>query len=324
LKVLGGLLLVVVVVATGGFAYVQATWDRDFSDVPMPAITASRDSATIARGEYLVRTVAHCSECHALASDPAAGIDGPLSGGYVFDIPMFGRFVAANLTSDSATGIGALSDGQVARAIRAGVDRRGRLAAFMAFSVGEMSDEDLTAVVSYLRTQPAVSKVVGTEEWGLAAKVLAGTIKPRLTPPPAHVPAGGVSVERGRYLVMGPAACSTCHSPVNPLTFAPDGPPLSGNTQAEPDPLAPGFEFVIPNLTPDSATGHIVTWSEEQFVARFKQGPVYPGSKMPWHAFRRLTEDDTRSVYRYLRTLPPVHHVVGPTHRKVGTGPAED
>ncbi len=319
MKALGVLLILIVVVATGGFTYVQATWDRDFSDVPLPAITASRDSATIARGEYLVRTVAHCAECHALASNPEAGIDGPLSGGYAFEIPMFGRFVAANITSDSVSGIGALSDGQVARVIRSGVDRHGRMAAFMAFSVGAMSDEDLTAIVSYLRTQPAVRKANDPDEWGLAAKALAGTMKPRQTPPPVHVAAGGVSIERGRYLALGPGACTTCHTPVNPLTFAEDGPPLSGSTQAEPDATEPGFEFVIPNLTPDSATGHITNWSEEQFVARFKQGPVYPGSKMPWEAFRRLTDDDARSIYRYLRSVPPVQHNVGPTHRKVGS-----
>ncbi|MBK8058467.1 MAG: c-type cytochrome [Gemmatimonadetes bacterium] len=317
-KVLGAFLLLVVAAALSGFAYVQATWDRDFSAVPMPAIVASRDSGTVARGEYLVRTVAHCAECHALASDPAAGIDGPLSGGFVFDIPVFGRYVAANITSDSATGIGALSDGQIARVIRSAIDRRGRFAPFMSFAVGEMSDEDLTAVVSYLRTQPAVPKVNATDEWGLAAKALSGMFEPRLTSPPAHVAAGGVSVERGRYLAMGPAACSTCHSPIDPLTFAPDGPPLSGSTQAEPDGAEPGFEFVIPNLTPDSATGHIASWSEDQFVARFRQGRVYKGSKMPWEAFRRLEDDDARSIYRYLRTLPPAHHEIGPQHRKVG------
>ena len=37
---------------------------------------------------------------------------------------------------------------------------------------------------------------------------------------------------------------------------------------------------------------------------------------MPWENFRRMTEDDMRSIYRYLRSLPPVKKVTGPSHRK--------
>ena len=33
---------------------------------------------------------------------------------------------------------------------------------------------------------------------------------------------------------------------------------------------------------------------------------------MPWGAYARMTEDDMRSVFRYLRTLPPVTHATGP------------
>lgn len=55
--------------------------------------------------------------------------------------------------------------------------------------------------------------------------------------------------------------------------------------------LDPAFEIVAPNLTPDPETGHITQW----------------------------TEDDLRSLYRYLRTLAPAKHPVGPTHRAKGS-----
>ena len=131
-----------------------------------------------------------------------------------------------------------------------------------------------------------------------------------------------MSIERGRYLALGPGACGACHTPTDNL-FRPNGPALSGGTIPQPDETAADHEFVPPNLTPDSATGQIAGWSEEQFVARFRQGRVYPGSRMPWENFQRITEDDTRSLYRFLRSIPPVRHVIGPTYRKVGAKPNE-
>jgi len=31
---------------------------------------------------------------------------------------------------------------------------------------------------------------------------------------------------------------------------------------------------------------------------------------MPWGAFRNLTDDDLKSIYAYLRRIPPVHNRV--------------
>jgi hypothetical protein len=52
--------------------------------------------------------------------------------------------------------------------------------------------------------------------------------------------------------------------------------------------------------------------NEEQFVARFRQGRILPGSPMPWQAFSRMNEEDLRSIYRYLMTIPPVKRDNGP------------
>jgi hypothetical protein len=52
--------------------------------------------------------------------------------------------------------------------------------------------------------------------------------------------------------------------------------------------------------------------TEDQFVARFRQGRVVPGSPMPWQAFSKLNDDDLRSIYRYLRTVPAVKRDNGP------------
>ena len=137
-----------------------------------------------------------------------------------------------------------------------------------------------------------------------------------MTPPPAHVPEGEISVARGKYLAEGPAACAVCHTPRDPLKgFVATGPLFSGEADAEEDRFNSSQEIAVPNLTPDPTTGYITAWTEDAFVARFKAGRVIKGSKMPWDAFARMTENDARSVYRFLRTLAPVKHAIGPTVR---------
>jgi mono/diheme cytochrome c family protein len=326
LKIVGVLVVLLLVVAAAGYAYVSMTWDRDYSSTPLPAIAASTDPAVIARGEYVVHAIAHCSACHLLASEPkGASIDWDkgMAGGYTWEVPLFGTFVAANITPDVETGIGGMSDGELARAIRYKVDRQGRILPFMWFGVGQMSDEDLTAVVSYLRSRPAVRHVNGPESWGFMAKAISGGLVPPVGPPPASVPPGtGPSLARGRYLAEGPAACGTCHTPRDPLTLAVNGAPFSGNDQPEPDGANTGFEFVTPNLTPDPDTGHVTGWDEDTFLRRLHGGRVHAGSPMPWENYQRMTEDDVRSIYRYLRSLPPAKHLIGPPHRKAGDAPS--
>jgi mono/diheme cytochrome c family protein len=322
LKILLVLLALPIVAVLGLVTYAQATYERDFSAVKEPEIKASSDPAVVARGEYVVNAIAHCSACHGpgeFVQKHELGPVGDLRGGYVMHAGPFGTYYPANLTPDPETGIGRLTDGQLARAIRHGVDRNGRLAPLMSFAVGVMSDEDLTATVSYLRSVAPVRNETKRDEWGILAKVLAGVFEPHDEPVPKHVPAGGVSVERGAYIANGPGLCYGCHTPIDPMAGMKEaGPRFSGAGEAEPDALDPTFEVIAPNLTPDPETGHITSWTEDAFVARFRKGPIFRGTKMPWDNFARMTEDDLRSVYRYLRTLAPVKHPVGPTRREVG------
>lgn len=327
-KILGMALGAVVVLVLGWVVWVQATYERDFSNTPLPSITASKDPAVIAQGEYLVHAVAHCSACHGPADIVSKRQLSPdkldLRGGFSLQAGPFGTFVPVNLTSHVETGMGSHTDGQLARAIRHGVGASGRLSAFMALAVGPMSDEDLTAIVSYLRTLPPIDNPTAPTEWGFVAKALSGQFSPRMSVAPPYVPAGAVSVERGKYLAHGPAICVGCHSHLDPMQGFQLVPPLfAGEFEAEPDPMEPGYEFVVPNLTPHPGTGIMAHWTEEQFVDRFKKnGRVYAGSKMPWENFAQMTEDDLRSIYRYLRTVEPVERNVGPSRRPVGWKPS--
>ena len=293
--------------------------ERRTYDPGYPAIRASADPAVIARGRYLVHGPAHCTSCHGdprHKADFLAGRDGPLSGGVEFHLPI-GTIRSANITGDPQTGIGGLRDHEIARALRFGVRRDGRaLAPFMPFA--NISDQDLTAIVSYLRTQAPVRNEVQTRSLNpLGHGVVAFVLKPQgpSGPVPATVPAGPTA-EYGKYLVNSVANCAGCHTQRDMRTGEFTGPKLAGGLVMTSHDL-PGRTFVTPNLTPDPATGRLANWTEEIFVARAKTGKGAEGSPMPWANFARMTDDDLKAIYRYLRSLPPVHNNTGDSVRPV-------
>ncbi len=69
------------------------------------------------------------------------------------------------------------------------------------------------------------------------------------------------------------------------------------------------------NLTPDP-TG-LGNWSEEQFFNAMRKG-YYKGIEggrmllplMPWPAYAQMTDEDLRSIFAYLKSLPPVKNIV--------------
>src|SRR5262245_14002039 len=231
-RVLLTLVTLVVLAVAAGAAYVAARQNLKF-DAPYPEVTASTDSTVIARGRYVVRNVVNCASCHGDPSQHDAfvqGADVPLSGGHAFNIPP-GIFYARNITPDE-TGIGKFSDREVARALRYGVGHDGRaLLPFM--EVQGLSDEDLVAVISYLRSQPGVHNLVPAHRPNLLGRVVVVTVLSnpvgRKGTPLAASP-HGANVENGRYLVESVALCWACHTQRNMATGALSGPRFGGAT----------------------------------------------------------------------------------------------
>lgn len=144
-------------------------------------------------------------------------------------------------------------------------------------------------------------------------------------------------VERGRYLVAV-LGCHDCHTPhhVTERGVEPDmSRMLSGHPESLRMPPPPelgegpwvwmgagtntafagpwGITFA-PNLTPDKNTG-LGIWTEDMFVRAIRLGlhwgqarPIQP--PMPWKVYRNLTDEDLKSVWAYLRTIPSVHNRV--------------
>ena len=191
---------------------------------------------------------------------------------FEFNIPP-GKFYPRNITPDPETGIGRFSDGEIARALRYGVGRDGRaLLPFM--EMQGLSDEDLTAVVSYLRSQPPVRNDVPAHHFTLLgmivkATVLANPVGPKQTPPTANPQ--GATVENGRYIVESVANCWSCHTQRDTKTGAMVGPHLGGATMS--DEVNLKRTWAPPNLTGDPTTGRLAKPREVVNGALFKGLP---------------------------------------------------
>jgi mono/diheme cytochrome c family protein len=289
----GIILLILIAVIT----VVTASRQHLKFDAPYPKIVASKDTAVIARGKHFVYGLAHCTACHTTSNGDSlidAGFEVPLSGGFAFVLPV-GTIYSKNITPDKETGIGNLTDGEIARALRYGVHANGDpVYDFMPFH--NMSDEDLTAIISYLRSmQPVKNKVPANKLNLIGSLVKAYMVKP--VGPTVEVPVSvqpDTTAAYGKYLVLSIGECVGCHTKRD-LSGAYQAPLLSGG--------GPIDGFVPPNLTNDPG-GRIYTWTQRQFIDRFRKGKIIAKSPMPWNNFKRMNDDELKAIYNFLKSVP--------------------
>lgn len=283
-------------------------------EAPYPDIQASTDSSIIARGRYLAYGPGHCADCHGAPESRELMLKGqevPLSGGMPFKLPIANIYVR-NITPDMETGIGKRTDKEIARMLRFGVRPDGTAGLdFMPFH--NVTDEDLTAIISFLRSQkPVKHKVPDHEIFALGKVVNAFLIKP--VGPSGEVPKSiprDTSVAYGQYLANSIANCAGCHTNRDMMTGAPIGELFAGGLKMESAIDPENYSIFTPNLTPDS-TGRLFGWSQEQFIKRFRQGRIIPHSVMPWPSYSRMSDDELKALYNYLQTLKPVKNVIKP------------
>lgn len=115
------------------------------------------------------------------------------------------------------------------------------------------------------------------------------------------------SVERGMYLVEGPAACGNCHTPQGP--DGPNEPMHLGGMLIEQN---EAFTAVASNITPAS---RVATWTDAELARAIREGLRPDGSvigpPMPIGLYRGLSDDDLMSIVMYLRQVPQVEHDPG-------------
>lgn len=309
-------IFVIIVILIAGISGIVLSRQNQVFDAPLPDIHASTDSAVIERGKYLVYGPAHCADCHAPVGTEAAVNNGEivdLPGGRPFPLPI-GTIYARNITPDKETGIGSLSDGEIAKTLRYGVDRKGH-ALFNIMPFSNLSDADLTAIVSYIRTIKPVKNKVPEKNMNVMGKIIiAFLMKPE---GPAGTPPKSVTIDSsvayGEYLAKSVANCYGCHTQRDLKTGAFIGAPFAGGFEFESIIEPTKYMCMSPNITPDKETGVMSEWSEETFIARFRSGKRIMHSPMAWGPFGRMSDMELKAIYRYLQTVTPVKNQIEKT-----------
>ena len=269
------------------------------------------DPAQIARGKYIFGATGGCG-CH---TEPKGPVN---AGGRKYD-GAFGTVYSGNITPDAKTGIGGWTDEQIVTAIRLGRRPNGeRILPVHPFtSFNGMAEEDLKALVAFLRSVPPVSRATPPkkitvpmfESVFLPAWLMTFASKET---PPAAAPTSGTA--RGEYLVRAVAHCGECHTPRSAMTMAVDNSRfLAGNSKK----TGPEGQ-ATPNLTPDKDTG--LDWTEEQIatflgtgnrpdgdVAGGLMGEVIHGTLA---GYRDMTKADLQAIAHFLKGIPPVKNKI--------------
>jgi len=285
--------------------------------IDVKEVKVANSAEQIERGKYLAEHVAVCNDCHSqrdwslLSAPIKESTKG--GGGEIFGkkkgFP--GEYVASNITPAA---LGKWTDGEIIRAITAGVSKDGRaLFPIMPYpNYGMMDEADIHSIVAYMRQLKAVNNTMPPSISNFPMNIIINMIprEAKFTTRPSETD----GVKYGEYLVQM-ASCVDCHTK------------LDGGKKIEGMEFAGGQENILPdgsivrssNITPHQTSG-IGIWTKEIFIARFKEfekqktepTTVESGkfnTHMPWVSYSGMTEADLAAMFEYLSVLKPVDHV---------------
>ncbi len=263
-------------------------------------VGVARADTPVERGSYLVNAVMTCGNCHSPKGPPEAVAGKDFSGGLSWDEPPF-KVTAPNITQDKDTGIGKWSDDDIKRLLRTGVRPNGvAIAPIMPTGFYDIiTDNDVNAIVAYLRTVKPVSNKVPDPIYRMPA--------PRQVFPGAENPFTPAMLDdklkRGFYLATI-AHCMECHTPM-----------VKGHHDWTADLGRGGFQFPGPwgvsvsrNITSNKTKG-IGEWTDAEIKRAITQGIDKDGNKlkppMGFAYYAHMTDADLDAVVAWLHTLPP-------------------
>jgi cytochrome c553 len=311
LKILAVVIGVLIVAVIGAYIWATVSANRvraqKFAvhsyDFPVPFPIAESDAPgvseadraqlatarAIERGKHLVESRYVCVECHGKN----------FGGGTMIDAFPIGRLLGPNITTGKGSMTIDYKPADWDRIVRHGVLPNGQPAVMPSEDFKLMSDQELSDVISYIRSQPPVDNTVEAPSFGPLGKVLLATGRFRLsatlidTHQGTHTrqpPATEATAEFGQHLA---AICVGCHRP----NLA-GGPIVGGD---------PGW---VParNITPHpDGLGKV---SYEQFVKAMREGvrpdgtPVKPPMNAIMPYAQRMKDVEMQALWAYLRSIP--------------------
>ena len=283
---IGSLIGVLLVLGAVMYALGNARLNKVY-DFPPSNLVIPTDAASIANGKHRAETL--CEGCH---GKDLSGVDKWFNAGPI------GTIDSANLTAgEGGVGREYTSDEDFVRAIRHGIDPAGKPIFMTAvYATSNLSDEDLAAIIAYIKTVPPVDHVHQERYFTPLARILltAGVLGDLPVEAVSHAvkvsaPTSGTTPEYGKYLV-DTHDCRVCH-----------GADLNGGPF--PDPT---ITKISPNLTPG---GELAAWGEADFMNALRTGKTPAGHDlnpefMPWEIYKNFTDDELKAIFLYLQSVP--------------------
>jgi cytochrome c553 len=254
-------------------------------DVTPHAVAMKDDAASVERGRYLFESRG-CVHCHGASGAGRVFIDdgnGLKLGGPAIG-PGAGSVTAKYQPADWD------------RAIRHGVKPDGRPTLIMpSEDYNRLTDDDLAALVAYLRRLPAEPGRGAVLELPMMVRVMYGFgVIPDAASridhslPPSRPVAEAVTAEHGKYVAQMCIGCHGAHFAGGKIPGAPPDWPAAAD-------LRPGSQAMKPYA------------DAQAFTAMFRTGPRPDGSKpkvMPFDSLKVMTDVDVQALHLYLKSLP--------------------
>ena len=289
------LLALLIVLVIAAIAFAALSWRAELAPIEPPG-RSSFDNANIQRGANLA-AIGDCVACHTAPGGRA------YAGGFALRTP-FGTIHGTNITPDPDTGIGRWSLAAFTRALREGVDRRGRhlYPAFPYDHFTLLGDEDIQALYAFMMTREPVR--AETPENDLAfplnfRPLLAGWKLLFLDRSAFRIDsARGEAWNRGAYLTHGLAHCGACHTPRNVFGAEKRKLDFAGGT-------AEGWDAPAIN----AASRAPVPWTEESLFRYLRYGAdqrheVAAGPMTPVvHNLGTVPESEVRAIATYVASI---------------------
>lgn len=309
LKIIGIIALLLIAILLIGFVYINANGIPEYKTIPLDYSVKS-DSISIERGKKL--TTLLCANCH------KNNETGKLTGTLMKEAPSeFGEIYSQNITQDKTYGIGNWTDAEILYLLRTGIKKSGQYAPPYMAKLPTMADEDINAIISFLRSNDPMVTADATPDTPSKPSFLTKLLchvawKPFPMPTEKIIlPDSTQTIALGKYLANN-LECFSCHS----ADFKTNNflkPELSkgyfagGNSPLDDE----GRVKKTPNLTPDKETG-IGNWTKEQFIKAVRFGIVDGQNALtyPMIPFTQLTDSEVAAIYEYLKTIPPIKNKV--------------
>jgi cytochrome c553 len=311
LKILGVIVAVLIVVIAGAYVWASVAASRARAqtfavhtyDLPVPFPITEADAPgtseadrqklaterAVERGRHLVNARYVCIECHGKN----------FGGGTMIDAFPIGTLLGPNITTGNGSRTLDYKAADWDRIVRHGVLPNGQPAVMPSEDFKSMSDQELSDVIAYIRSQPPVDNTVPAPSFGPLGKVLIATgqmtfsasiITTHQGTHPRVPPAAEANAEFGQHLA---AICTGCHR----QSLA-GGPIVGGD---------PSW-VAARNLTPH-AEG-LATMTYEQFARAMREGirpdgtPLLPPMTLVVPYAKQMTETEMQAIWAYLRSVP--------------------